>query len=86
MSDSKAVEPIDIWKEFFPELSNRWGLNKQPEWRDWTLHDHSNDSDWFRYCHDSFMTRVPFLQFQTRPLMVDFNLLSFFWILHSFEL
>ena len=86
MSDSKAVEPIYNLEGCFREFSNRWGLNAQPGLRDWSLHDYSNNSDWFRYCHDSFMTRFPFLQFHPRSLMVDFGLLSIFYILDSFKL
>ena len=78
MSDSIAVEPIYNIERCFREFSNRWGLTEQPSMRDWSLHDHSNDSDWFRYWHDSCMTRFLFLQFQPRPLMVEFGLLSLF--------
>ena len=78
MSDSKAVEPIYNLEGCFREFSNIWGLNMKPDWRDRSLHDHGKDSDWFRYCHDSFMTLFPFLQFQTGPLMVAFGLLSLF--------
>ena len=65
MSDSKAVEPIYNIERCFREFSNRWGLNKQPDWRDGSLHDHGNDSDWFRYCHDSTYDAVPILTIPT---------------------